>query len=133
MAATEARLFTRGMHHCCLSGQGLRAIFFSRSLTASWDSDATTPNSTTLPGQQPQGPVVMALGNTSLARQRQSGGSFAGSIRPACDTGWLGDGRAAHRQKNLLRKYRRLVRNTVRGDVSRATATCEALRPSSES
>ena len=27
--------------------------------------------------------------------------------------------------------YRRLVRNTGRGDVSRATATCEALHPSS--
>ena len=57
----------------------------------------------------------------------QSGGLHPD--HPTCDTDWLGDGRAAH--LNPSSAYRRLVRNTVRGDVSRAAATWEALQPAS--
>ncbi len=62
----------------------------SLSLTVSWDSDATNPNSTTLlasnrTSQQPQGPVLMALGGVA-ARQRNQVG-FASVVQLAIPVG----------------------------------------------
>ena len=84
-------------------------VFLSLSLTVSWDSDASP---VLLPCAKPQGPVVMALGASTPG---QSGGLRLDQLAIR---------RAAHRPSS---EYR----NTVRGDVSRATATWDALHLSS--
>ena len=141
-ADVEELLFTKGMRsldspvhsgYASANGgllpPGFERVFLSLSRTVSWDKDGTTPNSTTWSASPPVADWVQwsCPSGTSLhASAIRWASPRSSSLRYRLAWGW-----SCRTPSNPSSAYRPLVRNTVRGDVSRAAATWDALQPSS--
>ena len=124
MLATNSAL-TLGMHHSFFC-HGLRAFFFRRWRTPSWDMEGVSPNSTTFPASR----------RTVQWSCPSGGGLQAKAIRWASPRssnfrGRLAWGRSCKTLSNPSSAKRCLTRYTVLRATSKASATWGAAQPSS--
>ena len=103
---------------------GLEGVFLSCSRTVSWDSDGTTPNSTTLSASSRRVQWSWPSGASLHARAIRWASPRSSSLPYRLAWGW-----SWSTPSNPSSAYRRLVRNTVRCDVSRAAATWGGAPP----
>ena len=124
MLATNSAL-TLGMHHS-LFCQGLRAFFFRRLRTPSWDMEDASFNSTTLPASRRRVQWSCPAGGGLQARAIRWASPRSSSFR--CRLAW---GRSFRTPANPSWVKRCLTRYTVPRATSRASATWGAGQPSS--
>ena len=94
--------------------------------TVSYDKDSTNPNSTALSASNRRVQRSWPSGASLHATAIRWASPLSSNLRYRLAWGW-----SCNTPSNPSSAYRRLVRTTVRGDVSSAAATWEALHPSS--